>query len=236
MQIAREQKGLSHELLLPLVEIFETVEGEGTATGFPTIFIRLFGCPLRCTWCDTPYSYPPYQAEMTLSIAEIVQKVGSFRAKRICLTGGEPLLYTKQVIQLLKELAHLPQIVDIHIETSGAIDLAPFLYEVSSPKVRYILDYKLNGSGETDKMYLVNLEKLRACDELKFVIANRADFEQACQVLSEVHLRCTPLFSPAFGEIQPRELAEWILEGGQAEVKLSLQIHKILWDPNQRGV
>ncbi|PWI56965.1 radical SAM protein [Sulfoacidibacillus thermotolerans] len=231
-----EQGQAMRTLTLPLVEIFETVEGEGTAAGFPTIFIRLFGCPLRCSWCDTPYSYPPASAEMVLSVDEIIQRVKQFRAARICLTGGEPLLYTRPAIALLNELATLEAIVDIHVETSGAIDLAPFLREVASPKVRYILDYKLASSGETDKMQLSNLKDLRSQDELKFVIASRSDFDQACTVLTDYHVRGTPLFSPVWGALEPSELVKWMLEKGLAHVKLNLQIHKVIWDPAQRGV
>lgn len=231
-----ENHQLEHEVLLPLVEIFETVEGEGTAAGYPTTFVRLFGCPLRCVWCDTKYSYPPYHAEMSLSIRDIVQRVSANQARRVCLTGGEPLLYERQATLLLQELAKLPQMVDIHVETSGAIDLTPFLQEVQSSKVRYILDYKLFGSGETEKMHLPNVEKLRVTDELKFVIASRADFEQACQVLEEYELKCIVLFSPVWDSLSPSELVQWMLARGLAEVKLSLQTHKFVWDPNQRGV
>jgi len=227
---------VNEQALLPLVEIFETIEGEGSAAGFPTVFVRLFGCPLRCVWCDTPYSYPPYQAEQTLSIAAICEQVKSYRARRICLTGGEPLLYKERSAQLLSALAQLPHIIDIHVETSGAIAIGPFLESVESAKVRYIIDYKLPASGEEDKMDLGNLALLRPQDEIKFVIASRADFDVACRVLAQYPVLGTPLFSPVWGKVEPHQLVEWILQEGLWQVKMSLQIHKVIWDPNQRGV
>lgn len=224
------------EATLPLVEIFETVEGEGTAAGFPTVFVRLFGCPLRCSWCDTTYSYAPERAELTLTIHEIAQRVSAYRSTRICLTGGEPLMYRERSALLLNALAALPQIVDIHVETSGAIDIAPFLQSVQSEKVRYIVDYKLPASGESAKMHLPNLECLRPQDELKFVIATEEDFELACHVLEIYEPAGTPLFSPVWGAMEPQELVARILERGLSQVKLSLQIHKVIWRPEQRGV
>ncbi len=224
------------EVTLPLVEIFETVEGEGTAAGFPTVFVRLFGCPLRCSWCDTTYSYAPHRAEMTLTINEIAERVAAYKAIRICLTGGEPLMYRERSAVLLNALAALSHIVDIHVETSGAIDIAPFLKSVASDKVRYIVDYKLPTSGESGKMHLPNLECLRPQDELKFVIATDQDFELACHVLETYRPDGTPLFSPVWGEMEPRELVQRILERGLSRVKLNLQIHKVIWRPEQRGV
>lgn len=221
---------------ISLVEIFETVEGEGTTAGFPTVFVRLFGCPLRCLWCDTPYSYPPQKAEMLLSVAEIARQVSGFSANRVCVTGGEPLLYGDRSALLLQALASLEHICDVHVETSGAMALHPFLAAVSSPKVRYIMDYKLPDSGESQRMHLPNLAALRPQDELKFVIASERDFELACHVLEVYDPASVTLFSPVWGKMEPRELVARMLEQGLANVRLSLQLHKIVWDPNERGV
>ncbi len=222
---------------LPLVEIFETVEGEGTAAGYPTIFVRLFGCPLRCAWCDTPYSYAPSLPEFSLSIQEICKKIDEdYSASRICLTGGEPLMYQGKSLLLLNQLAQLSRIVDIHVETSGAVALDPFLQGVHSDKVRYIMDFKLPGSGETERMQLSNLELLRPQDELKFVIASDEDFSTAIDVLRNYSIRCIPLFSPVWDKMAPHTLVKKMLAHKLSDVKLSLQIHKVIWDPSKRGV
>ncbi|OGX68445.1 MAG: radical SAM protein, partial [Paenibacillus sp. RIFOXYA1_FULL_44_5] len=194
------------ELKIPMVEIFETVEGEGTQAGYPTVFVRLFGCNLRCTWCDTPYSYPPAKAEQLLAIEEIVQQVQSYHSNRICLTGGEPLMYGDKSIALIQQLAALEHIVDLHIETNGAIHLGPFLDAIASPKVRYIMDYKLPNSGENEQMLLENLTLLRPQDELKFVIGSERDFDFAKQVLQNHDIAAVPLFSPVWETMPPAHL------------------------------
>ncbi len=223
-------------LVLPLVEIFETVEGEGTAAGYPTVFIRLFGCPLRCVWCDTPYSYAPHEPQIRLSIADICARVADFASTRVCLTGGEPLMFGERSSALLNALAAMEQLVDIHVETSGAVSLESFFAGVGSDKVRYIVDYKLPASGETARMHLPNLRMLRPSDELKFVIADRDDFAAAIEVLRVHRPGGVILFSPVFGRMEPRELVTWILAAGLRDVRLNLQIHKVIWHPEQRGV
>lgn len=221
---------------LPLVEIFETVEGEGTAAGYPTVFVRLFGCPLRCVWCDTVYSYAPHEPGMSLTVAEILDRVSSFQSARVCLTGGEPLMYRTRSAALLAALAKLPRIVDVHVETSGAIPLDYFLREVVSDKVRYIMDYKLPDSGEETRMHMPNLALLRACDELKFVVASERDFDRACAVLRTHAVRATALFSPVWGRMEAARLVERLLAEGLAHARVSLQLHKVIWDPGRRGV
>lgn len=225
-----------HNIRIPMVEIFETVEGEGSRAGFPTVFVRLFGCNLRCTWCDTPYSYPPEKAELMMTIGQIVEKVKQYKSRHICLTGGEPLLYGDKSASLIEALAHLEHVDDIHIETNGAIDLAFFMTRITSSKVRYIMDFKLPDSGEMERMHLPNLNMLRPQDELKFVIGSEADFQVAKQVLTDYHIAALPLFSPVWESMKPNKLVELILQHELSHVKLSLQIHKIIWDPAMRGV
>lgn len=227
---------MMRDIRIPMVEIFETVEGEGSRAGFPTIFVRLFGCNLRCVWCDTPYSYPPDEAEDVMTIDEIVAQVRTYKAAHLCLTGGEPLLYGERSAALIEALAEIEQLIDIHIETNGAIDLAPFMEHITSNKVRYIMDYKLPASGEMDRMHLPNLERLRPQDELKFVIGDEDDFHIAKQVLEQYHIKALPLFSPVWETMPPAKLVELMLNHGLAQVKLSLQVHKIIWDPAMRGV
>ncbi|WP_281886123.1 radical SAM protein [Paenibacillus sp. YYML68] len=224
------------QIKLPMVEIFETVEGEGTRAGFPTVFVRLFGCNLRCTWCDTTYSYPPAEAELVLTIDQIVRQAGTYRSRHLCLTGGEPLLYGDRSAALIEALAATGRYDDIHIETNGAIDLAPFLARIDAPAVRYIMDYKLPDSGEEDKMLVSNLALLRSQDELKFVIGSDRDFERAVEVLEHHPTKALPMFSPVWETMPPVKLVERMLERGLSHVKLNMQLHKIIWDPAARGV
>ncbi|MDQ0874159.1 7-carboxy-7-deazaguanine synthase [Paenibacillus sp. V4I3] len=224
------------DIRIPMVEIFETVEGEGTRAGFPTVFVRLFGCNLRCTWCDTKYSYPPAEAENVMTITEIVSKVQTYRSRHICLTGGEPLLYGEKSLALIDALAELEQVDDLHIETNGAIDLALFVERVASPKVRYIMDFKLPDSGEMGQMIMSNFALLREQDELKFVIGSEHDFRTAVEVLEQHPTKALPMFSPVWETMPPRKLVEHMLDAGLSKVKLNLQLHKIIWDPAMRGV
>ncbi|PMB05719.1 radical SAM protein [Fischerella thermalis CCMEE 5273] len=225
---------------LPMVEIFETVEGEGTAAGFPTVFVRTFHCNLRCRWCDTPYSFAPAKPVFTASLREIRDRVCSYASRRICLTGGEPLLHREKSLALMESLAALPDVEDVHVETNGAIDLMPFQRwreeTAVGKKVRFILDWKLPASGESHRMRVENVSLLEERDEWKFVLANRDDFDQAVKLISRHPHRGQTLLSPVFGELQPRRLVEWILAHPLPQVKLSLQWHKVIWDPEERGV
>jgi 7-carboxy-7-deazaguanine synthase len=224
------------DIKLPMVEIFETVEGEGTKAGFPTVFVRLFGCNLRCTWCDTKYSYPPEEAEMVLTIGQIVEEVAKYPSTHLCLTGGEPLLYGDRSAALIEALAATGRLTDLHIETNGAIDLAPFLQRIDSPVVRYVMDFKLPDSGEMEQMVVSNLALLRPQDELKFVIGSELDFQTAKELLEKHPTKALPLFSPVWETMPPEKLVRLLLENGLSHVKLNLQLHKIIWDPAARGV
>jgi 7-carboxy-7-deazaguanine synthase len=221
---------------IPMVEIFETVEGEGTRAGFPTVFVRLYGCNLRCSWCDTKYSYPPEQAGDVMTISEIIKEVKKYSSRNICLTGGEPLLYGEHSLALIQALLEIESLQDIHIETNGAIELGYYMDRIDSSKVRYIMDFKLPGSGEMERMLYSNFALLRAEDELKFVIANEADFATAVQVLEQNPTAALPLFSPVWESMPPVKLVELMLEHKLSHVKLNMQLHKIIWDPAKRGV
>ncbi|GMA60133.1 radical SAM protein [Alicyclobacillus fastidiosus] len=224
-----------------MVEIFETVEGEGTRAGYPTVFVRVFHCNLRCTWCDTPYSYAPAKPEFEATIGEIAARASDFGWENVCLTGGEPLIHRHKSQLLIEALAAIDHIQDIHIETNGAIDVRPFAVlreksELLQRKVRFIVDYKLPDSGEMDKMVHEHLNVLQGRDELKFVIANDDDFDIAVAVISQYDPKCTILFSPVWETMPPERLVEKILRSGLKRVKLNLQIHKVIWDPAARGV
>lgn len=226
---------------LPMVEIFATVEGEGTRAGFPTTFVRLYNCNLRCTWCDTVYSYAPHSPEFMATVQEIVEQVEQLGNHYICLTGGEPLMHQEKSLALLEALAVIPFVRDIHIETNGAIDLTMFgqlREEVAAvrDKVRFIMDYKLPASGELEQMIPDNLSLLKPQDELKFVVADDQDFDAALSVLDQYEPQALALFSPVWETMPPARLVEKMLQTGRKEIKLNLQIHKVIWHPDTRGV
>jgi 7-carboxy-7-deazaguanine synthase len=229
------------QLKLPMVEIFQTVEGEGLRAGFPTTFVRVFNCNLRCTWCDTTYSYAPAKAEFYATLDEIVEKVMEFGNVNVCLTGGEPLMHGEKSLALMERLAKLSIIEDVHIETNGAIDLQKFnelrhTDETVGQKVRFIMDYKLPASGESKRMITSNFALLETQDEIKFVIQDRDDYEDALRVYKQYHQHGTVLFSPVWGKLEAATLVDWMLEDKLRHVKLNLQTHKYIWDPDLRGV
>lgn len=229
------------DLKLPMVEVFETIEGEGSAAGYPTVFVRSFHCNIRCTWCDTPYSYAPDKPEFEATIAEIIDRIKQFSSRRICFTGGEPLIHAEKSAALLAAMAELDHIVDIHVETNGAVDIAPFvkLGEVHPEvkrKVRFIMDFKLPSSGEMGKMVTDNFRFLQEKDEIKFVIADDADFQTAVNVIESYYEQGQLLFSPVWETMPPHILTEKILAQRLSDVRVSLQLHKMIWDPDKRGV
>lgn len=226
---------------LPMVEIFETIEGEGTGQGFPTVFVRVFHCNLRCSWCDTPYSYAPDQPEYKATIAEIVERISQFSSQRICFTGGEPLIHREKSAALLQSMADLEHIQDIHIETNGAIDLTPYehMRQTNSnihQKVRFVMDYKLPASGETSNMILTNFNLLAGTDEVKFVIGSDEDFSYTKQVIDQYHKQGQVLLSPVWDTMHPQTLVRKMLAEPMPNAKLSMQMHKVIWHPDQRGV
>ncbi|GMA56089.1 7-carboxy-7-deazaguanine synthase [Alicyclobacillus sacchari] len=219
---------------------FRNGGGEGTRAYYPTVFVRVFHCNLRCTWCDTPYSYAPAQPEFEATIGEIASRVNELGWHHVCLTGGEPLIHRHKSQLLVDAIARLPQVQDVHVETNGAIDVRPFaaLRHQSrelTAKLRFIVDYKLPSSGEQAQMVHEHLAVLSEQDELKFVIADDHDFDTAIAILKSYPTKAQVLFSPVWESMPPHELVERMLKK-LAQVKLNLQIHKVIWDPNQRGV
>ncbi|SIS66085.1 7-carboxy-7-deazaguanine synthase QueE [Alicyclobacillus vulcanalis] len=235
------KRGDPGAITLPMVEIFETVEGEGTKAGLPTTFVRVFHCNLRCTWCDTPYSYAPERPAFEASLKQIAERVESFGWANVCLTGGEPLIHRHKSQLLIDTLAGIAGVEDVHIETNGAIDVRPFVqYRDASARlrqvVRFIVDYKLPGSGEEHRMVPDHLSALSERDEVKFVIADDRDFARALEVLQAHPTRATVLFSPVWETMPPRDLVSLMLKHRLRGVKLNLQLHKVIWDPSARGV
>lgn len=207
-------------------EIFKSIQGESTLAGLPCAFVRLVGCNLRCTYCDTVYAYDG-GAEM--GIDEIVAKVAALNARLVEVTGGEPMMHvdTPELLRALisKGLATM-------IETNGSIDISTIPHET-----RIIMDIKTPSSGMHDKMRLENIAHLKPSDEIKLVISNSVDYEWARALIKERGLDdvCTVLLSPAFGVMPPRELVEWMLEDGLS-ARLNLQLHKYIFGPEERGV
>ena len=229
------------QVKLPMVEIFQTVEGEGLKAGFPTTFVRLYNCNLRCSWCDTTYSYAPHPPEFFATVEEIVEETVQFNNPSICLTGGEPLMHGDKSLALIQALAEQEGIEDIHIETNGAIDLTPFCFLREGSrnvreKVRFILDIKLSSSGEKEKMVWGNFSLLSSDDEIKFVIGNEEEFKEATAVIEQHYQKGQLLFSPVWDQLAPSKLVDMILNSSYKRAKLSLQTHKYIWHPEQKGV
>lgn len=207
------------KLSLCINEIFYSLQGETSRAGLPTVFVRLTGCPLRCTYCDTAYAF--HEGE-TLTLQAILEKVAEFHPRYVTVTGGEPLAQ-KNCLPLLRLLCDAGY--SVSLETGGALDISKI-----DPRVSRILDIKTPGSGESGKNRWKNLEHLTPQDEIKFVLCGEEDYLWAKQVLSEKHLAdLSPvLFSVSQGQLEPALLADWILRDN-LPVRMQVQLHKLLW-------
>ncbi len=209
---------------LKIHEIFYSIQGETSRIGLPTAFVRLTGCPMRCVYCDTAYAF---SGGSHMSFDEILAKVASVTgansgAKYVTVTGGEPLAQ-KACWPLLTALCDAGY--SVSLETGGAIDTS----EVDA-RVAVVLDIKTPGSGELKNMRMDNIQYLKPSDEVKFVLCDRADYDWAKSIINEYDLakKCSLLFSPVFNQVNPTELAEWILQD-KLPVRMQVQLHKILW-------
>ena len=212
--------GTAAAVRLRITEIFASVQGESSRVGLPTVFVRLTGCPLRCTWCDTAYAFT---GGSTRTLDDILAEVARHGLRHVCVTGGEPLAQ-KGCLALLSALCDAGH--DLSLETSGALDIA----EVDA-RVARIVDLKAPGSGEVDKNRYENIALLRANDEVKIVLADAADYDWARAQIATHGLdrRCSVLLSPVAGALDPAELAEWVVRD-RLPVRFQLQLHKILWN------
>ncbi len=209
-----------------VTEIFHSIQGESSFAGQPCVFVRLTGCPLRCTWCDTEYSF---YGGTEMTVEAVCETIRGYQCRLVEVTGGEPL-HQPEAPGLVERLCG--EGYEVLVETSGALDVSAL-----DPRARLIVDIKCPGSGMVERMRWGNMHQLRAKDEAKFVIKDRADYEWACSVLKEYDLagRCTVLFGPVFGQLDPRQLAEWIL-ADRVPVRLQMQMHKYIWSPDMKGV
>jgi 7-carboxy-7-deazaguanine synthase len=208
---------------LRLTEIFLSLQGESRSVGWPTVFVRLTGCPLRCQYCDTAYAF---HGGEWWELDAILAEVAKHGVRHVCVTGGEPLAQ-KRCINLLRALCDAGY--EVSLETSGAIDIAPV-----DPRVSRVVDLKTPGSKEMHRNLLSNIPLLTARDQVKFVVCDRADYDWAKAMLVEHSLaaRCEVLFSPSFAQVAPRELAEWII-ADRLPVRFQMQLHKQLWGDAQ---
>jgi 7-carboxy-7-deazaguanine synthase len=204
---------------LRITEIFHSLQGEADSVGYPTVFVRLTGCPLRCGYCDTAYAF---QGGEWFSLDDILEEIAAYDCPRVTVTGGEPLAQ-KACIGLLERLCD--EGYSVSLETSGARDVADV-----DPRVIKVMDLKTPGSRECERNLYTNIDYLHEQDQVKFVICDRADYDWAKAAIDEYGLaeRCSVLFSPSQGQQDPAELAGWVLED-RLPVRFQLQLHKILW-------
>jgi 7-carboxy-7-deazaguanine synthase len=204
---------------LRINEIFHSLQGEADAVGYPTVFVRLTGCPLRCQYCDTEYAF---HAGDWLGFDNIVEAVRGYGAQHVCVTGGEPLAQPN-CLKLLERLCDAG--FQVSLETSGALDIAAV-----DGRVSRVVDVKTPGSHEAARNRIENFSALTQRDQLKFVICSRQDYDWSKAFLHEHGLpgRCRILFSPSYNQVSPTALAEWIL-ADRLPVRFQLQLHKVLW-------
>lgn len=226
------------QVTLPVIEAFRSLQGEATFTGCLCTFIRFYGCNLRCSWCDTKYSYDPAETPVAMSLADILLKVEELGCEVVELTGGEPLIHGKPVLQLMEEL--VARRYDVLLETNGAVPL-----DRIPDDVHIIMDVKCPSSGHHEKLVKENFGDLNYNDDVKFIIANRADFDYACSIIKEHKIpengqNC--IFSPASPLLSPQDLSAWVLETFKvvdgkpvsSRIKMQVQLHKLLWG-NERN-
>lgn len=214
---------------MKVVEIFKSIDGEGKRAGLPTTFIRLFGCNLNCSYCDTRYGCEG-EGYSILSIEEVIEIVDRVGIKSVTITGGEPLVHPgiNKLIEILLNRGYW-----VNIETNGSQYIGKFPV---NPLLFFTMDYKCPSSGMENNMELRNMELLRKNDVLKFVVGSSQDLDKALQVIEQYEPKAQIYFSPVFGEIEPKEIVKFLLSHKMYDCKVQVQLHKIIWDPNKKGV
>ena len=207
-------------------EIFKSIQGETSYAGTPFLFVRTTGCNLRCSWCDTTYAYDEGE---DFSIDEIIRTLGKYDCRNVAITGGEPLL--QEETPLLAEYL-INNGYKVFVETNGSVDISGL-----HPEIIKILDIKCPGSGMTEHIVWDNLNVLSSIDEIKFIVSDYNDYVWAKSVIASHKLPdiCTVLIAPVFNRLDPKQIAEWIINDN-LDVRLQLQLHKYIWGPDVRGV
>ena len=233
-----------------VVEQFISINGEGRRAGQLALFVRFAGCNLNCAYCDTKWANEAEVSYCEYTIDELYQMIKESKVKNITLTGGEPLIQPNMdsLLKRLREDASLR----IEIETNGSVDIQPFLLDTQSDDIQvhsvkstvednvsFTLDYKTSVSGMEDRMHMDNYVNLRTQDTVKFVVGSIRDLEKAKRIIEDYHLvekGCGIYLSPCFGEVQPSEMVDFLVEHRLNDVNVQLQLHKFIWDPDKRGV
>ena len=217
-----------------VVEKFVSINGEGQHAGELAVFIRLRGCNLSCSYCDTRWACTDVAETTDMTEDEIVTYVKETGVRRVTLTGGEPLL-AKDISLLLEAFSREKNIL-VEIETNGSVFIGDFA-KIDNPPA-FTLDYKLAGSGMEDKMELSNFKYLQQKDTVKFVCSDVTELDRVCEIVDKYCLseKCTVLISPVFGRIEPADMVDYLIEHKRNDIRLQLQLHKFIWDPNKRGV
>ncbi|MBD5146143.1 MAG: putative 7-carboxy-7-deazaguanine synthase QueE [Ruminococcus sp.] len=217
-----------------IAEMFSSINGEGTHAGQLAFFIRFTGCNLNCSYCDTKWANVPDAKYTEMTAAEILDQVKKSGIKNVTVTGGEPLIQ-QEIIPLLEMLCGEGRYVEI--ETNGSADVSEVV-KIKGERPALTMDYKLPASGMESHMLTENFNLLEKKDTVKFVAGSRADLERALEIIREFRLigKCSVYVSPVFGEIEPAEIVDFMLENKLNEVNVQLQMHKFIWDPNMRGV
>ncbi|MBQ3664667.1 MAG: putative 7-carboxy-7-deazaguanine synthase QueE [Lachnospiraceae bacterium] len=225
-----------------VAEIFTSVNGEGMCVGELAVFVRFCGCNLRCNYCDTMWANEPDCTYESMTDDEILQKILKEGIKNVTLTGGEPLLQPQIDVLIQKLVQYKDGLLRIEIETNGSVDISRFIMK-DDKGVYYIrpvftMDYKLRGSGMESGMSIGNFNYLCKNDTVKFVVSDEEDLERAYEISKRYHLngKCNLILSPVFGRIEPERIVDFMKQKKWNDARMQLQIHKIIWDPDQKGV
>lgn len=219
-----------------IIEKFLSIDGEGPSAGELATFIRFQGCNLRCSWCDTIYSWEKDNISESLNTEQIYAYIKENRAVNVTLTGGEPLI--QENINELLSILNCDHNLKIHIETNGAVDIEPFKKKHLNNNISYIIDFKLPSSNMIDKMNFNNLKVVGKNDVYKFVVGSHEDLKIAYEIINKYDLtsKCLVYLSPVSGNIDMQEIVEFMKENKLNNVRLQVQLHKIIWNKNTRGV